>query len=367
MLDRPRLVRNSRWLAIILVILFAAPVGSRAAEISAQLDEMVRKTAEEHQLPSFSVAISKGGKIVYSAAVGFADLENKVPASPRTVYALGSITKTVTAVAALRLAERGELDLDAPIQKSCPAFPEKSDPITVRQLLGHLGGIRHYDYSRPGDFLNKTSYASIDEAMSKFADDPLLGKPGGYFQYSSWGYVLVGCAIEGASGHSYSEVVQRDVLKPAKMDSTRLNVVQDIIPHRARGYSLTDDGDWANSVCFDPSDRYPAGGLVGTAEDLVRLASALMGGQLLNEQSVKTMTSQQLSSTGEDTERGLGLEISNFGAELYHGGTSIGASSFLYIQPGEGVAIALLTNMSLWTRPRYWVAQRLAKFAARLE
>ena len=203
--------------------------------------------------------------------------------------------------------------------------------------------------------------------MGKFSEDPLESEPGSQYHYSSWGYVVVGCAIEGASGLSYAEAIQRDVLGPAGMESTRLDVIQDIIPHRARGYSLRDDGSWANSGCFNASDRYPAGGLVGTADDLVTLANALLEGDLLNEQSVKTMTSSQTTSSNESTGRGLGLEIGDTQSELYHGGTSIGASSYLYIRPEEKVAVALLTNLSLWTKPRQEVAQRLTEIVVSSE
>ncbi len=194
-----------------------------------------------------------------------------------------------------------------------------------------------------------------------------MAEPGSEYHYSSWGYVVAGCVIEGASGLSYSEAIQRDVLKPAKMASTRLDVVKDVIAHRARGYSEDDDGAWINSGFFDASDRYPAGGLVGSAEDLARLANALLEGRLLEANSVKTMTSPQLKSSGESTGRGLGLEIAGEGAELYHGGTSVGASSYLYIRPHQRVVVAFVTNLTLWTKPRHEVAQRLAEIATGAE
>jgi CubicO group peptidase (beta-lactamase class C family) len=351
--------------------MFLSAVGQEnlaPADSSKKLNEAVRQIAEEHHLPSFAVAISRDGKIVYSSAIGFADLEHNVPAGPDTVYPIGSITKTVTAAAALRLAERGELDLDAPIQKYCPAFPEKSHPITTHQLLAHLAGIRHYDYRRfEEDFLNRKIYASIEDAMHKFSADDLVAEPGTKYHYSSWGYVVAGCVIEGASGLSYADAIQRDVLKPAGMESTRLDVVQQIIPHRARGYSANDDGSWSNSGCFNASDRYPAGGLVASAEDLVRLANAVLEGRVLKASSIKMMTSQQSTSSGEGTGRGLGFEIGDDGAEFYHGGTSFGASSYLYIRPGDGVIVGFVTNLTLWTKPRLEVARGLADLASGME
>ena len=357
-------VELSLLLAAIMSSSAASDAGPGSADLPGQLHQAVQEIAKEHRLPSFSVAVSQGGETVYSAAVGYADLENSVLATPETVYPIGSITKMVTAVAALRLAERDELDLDVPIQEYCAAFPEKSRPITTRQLLAHLGGVRHYDYRRfEEDFLNKKTYASIEDALQKFSGDPLVAEPGSEFHYSSWGYVVAGCVIEGASGLSYSDAIERDVLKPAGTVSTRLDVVKEIIPHRARGYSQTDEGGWANSGCFDASDRYPAGGLVGSPEDLVRLANALLERRLLGEDSLKTMMSPQSTSSGGSTGHGLGLKIAGEEAAFYHGGASVGASSYLYIRPEQHVVVAFVTNLTLWTEPRHEVARRLADIA----
>jgi CubicO group peptidase (beta-lactamase class C family) len=95
-------------------------------------------------IPGLSVAIAVGNQVVYSNGFGMADLENSIPAKATTVYRTASIAKPMTAVAVMRLAEQGKLDLDAPIQKYCRAFPEKNYPVTARQLLGHLAGVRHY-------------------------------------------------------------------------------------------------------------------------------------------------------------------------------------------------------------------------------
>jgi len=327
--------------------------------------DLLRSTAAEHGLPSLSAAAARDGEVVFAAAVGMEDLERGVEASPQTVYPLGSVTKTVTATAALRLAEQGALDLDAPVRQYCPAYPEKPHEITVRQLLAHLGGVRHYDYRRfEEDFLNTKRFSSIEEALTKFAGDPLAVEPGTEHLYSSWGYVLVGCALEGAGGRTYPELVRAHVLGPAGMERTSLATPSDIVPHRAAGYSKADDGSWRNAGCFDASDRHPAGGLLGTPTDLVRLGTALLDGRLLEDGSLDAMWSVQRTSGGEPTGAGLGWALSEDGAEAFHGGTTVGGTAYLYVRPADRLVVAFATNVSLWTEGRHELARALAELAA---
>jgi CubicO group peptidase (beta-lactamase class C family) len=303
------------YAAALCGLLLAGPAAPVPPEALEQLDRLVRATMAEARLPSLSVAVGRDGELVYVSAAGFAELENALAATPRTVYPIGSVTKTLTAVAALQLAERGRLDLDAPFQEYCPAFPAKEHPVRVRQLLGHLGGIRGYDYGRfEEDFLNRRLYPSIEAALEKFREDPLIAPPGARYEYSSYGYVLVGCAIEGASGLPYMEYLVANVLGPAGMGQATLDDPERIIPFRVGGYGRGKDGEWRRAGCFNPSDRYPAGGLVATPTDLVRFANALLEGRFLSEASRQAMWSLQQTSAGESTGSGLGWTCQSMGA-----------------------------------------------------
>ena len=336
----------------------AAPVPPEARE---QLDRLVRGAMAEARLPSLSVAVGRDGELVYVAAAGFAEVENSVAASPRNVFPIGSVTKTLTAAAALQLAERGRLALDAPVQEHCPAFPVKEHPVTVRQLLGHLGGVRGYDYARfEEDFLNRKLYPSIEAALEKFREDALIAPPGDRYEYSSYGYVLVGCAIEGASGLSYMEYLRANVLEPAGMGQVTLDDPERIIPFRVGGYGRGKDGEWSPAGCFNPSDRYPAGGLVATPTDLVRFGNALLEGRLLSQASRQAMWSRQQTSGGVSTGNGLSWTVSADGRELSHGGTTVGGSAYLYLRPEDRVVVAFATNLSLWTEGRHDLARRIA-------
>ncbi len=119
-----------------------------AAESIKTIEAVIREEMTRQGIPGVSVAVAFNGQIRYAKGFGIADLENSLPVKATTVYRTASIAKPMTATAAMLLAEQGKLDLDAPIQKYCAAFPVKPWPVTARQLLGHPGGVRHYTKGR---------------------------------------------------------------------------------------------------------------------------------------------------------------------------------------------------------------------------
>ena len=359
---------TTSFLALLALVCLGGAPTAGADDPTSAADRLLEEIGREDHLPSISVAVSRRGKLLYSRAVGFADLEHRVEATAETVYPVGSIAKSFTAVAALQLAEREELDLDAPVRKYCGRFPERLRPVSVRQLLAHTGGIRHYDYRRfEEDYLNRRHFGSIEEALAKFVDDPPHAEPGAEYHYSSWGYVLIGCAIEGASGRPYADYIESQIVAPAGLSRTRLDVVGDLVLDRARGYANTDAGSWVNAGLFDASDRYPAGGLLSTPRDLTRFVAALFDGKLLGEGARGTMWSSARLASGEETGQGLGWKLSEDDDAVFHGGATVGATAFLYIQPGEQKVVAIATNLSLWSRDRLELARRLSALFSSVE
>lgn len=316
------------------------------------------------RLPSLSIVVGRQGKVLYSAAFGLADVENAVPASPKTVYRIGSIAKTVTATAIMQLVERGSLDLDVPIQTYCQSFPHKEAEVTARLLLAHLGGIRDYNYQRFGEeFLSSKRYGSVTEALAVFKDDPLAAEPGEKYLYSSFGYVLLGCAIEQASGLRFGEYLGRNVFQPARMQQSGLDVPEQIVPHRARLYSRDASGAWANSPFVDLSDRFPAGGLLSTPTDMAFFGMALLEGRLLTSDTWAAMIKPQRNQSGERVDYGLGWRLSDRPGEAFHGGTSVGGSAYLYLTVDTATVVALATNVDRWTEGRHELALALAEWA----
>lgn len=320
-------------------------LGQLPAARVAEIERAIRAEMERQGIPGLSVALVTENRLQWAKGFGFADLENSVPATERTVYRLASISKTITAVAAMQLVERGKLDLDAPVQRYCPAFPEKPWPITSRHLLAHLSGIRHY--KRPEEITSTRHYPRIVDALEIFNDDPLEHEPGARFTYTTYGYTLLGCVIEGASGMSYMDYVRENIFKPAGMEQARDDNVFAIIPHRAQGYRRTPAGELQNSPLADTSNKIPGGGLCATALDLARFALALQQGVLLRPETLAQMWTPQKTRDGRETSYGLGWSLSEERGrrEVFHTGGQPRVSTLLYLRPQERLAIVLLSNL----------------------
>jgi serine beta-lactamase-like protein LACTB len=294
-------------------------------------------------VPGLSLAIAHEGALVFANGYGFADMENFVAAKADTVYRLASVSKAMTAVLALQLAEAGSLELDDPIDPHCPAFPRKRWPVTPRQLLGHHGGLRHY---RDGEVPMTRHYASLEEGLALFKNDPLEHEPGTRYLYSTYGYSLLGCVIEGATGRPFVEVLQQSVFAPARMTRTQPDDVRALVPNRTRGYVRDVQGALLNAELADMSYKVPGGGLAGTAPDLARFGLALVSGVLLNADTLDTMLTPVVAVEGGAEGYGLGMSVGerNGRAEGWHTGGQEGASSALYFRPGGGPVVAVLAN-----------------------
>lgn len=330
------------------ILVAIALVGAPHAAAKTLPVDAIRATIEDFmritKVVGLQVAVRHADGSEWSEGFGHANLENSILVTPATSFRLASISKTVTAAAVMRLAERGEIDLDAPVQTYCPQFPVKPWPISSRQLLAHLAGIRHYE----NDEFNSTKpFNSIVAGLDIFKNDPLLFQPGTKFWYSTYGYSVLGCVAEGASHQTFDHIVLKEVFRPAHMTAARLDSVHDLIPRRASGYAR-DEGETAvrNADLADTSYKFPGGGIVATASDLVSFAHAHLDNTLLHSDTVQAMWSAQTPRTGEKSEYGLGwiLETRNNHREVYHTGSQQGASTVVYMQPDENLVIAVLSN-----------------------
>lgn len=322
-----------------------------AADKVKAVEQMIAAKMARDRIPGLSLAIVVEGRLVWSNGYGLADVENSAPAKAATVYRSASMGKTITATAVMQLAAARKLDLDAPVQKYCPAFPAKRWPVTARQLLAHLGGIRHYGGPNNEQELFSTKhYRNVTESLAPFKDDPLQHEPGTAHLYSSYGYNLLGCVVEGASGQSFMDYLRRHIFPPAGRRATRDDDAFALIPQRASGYSLTDQGELRKARMVDMSNRLPAGGFVTTAEDLARFAAALLNGQLVNRATLEEMLTPQKTKDGKIVPYGLGWGLFPgedwYGEkEAFHGGVTPQVSGMLYLLPGRRFAVAFITNL----------------------
>ena len=190
-------------------------------------------------IPGLAIAVSVDRSIVWSEGFGVADLENHVPVSTHTRFRIGSVSKLLTATAAARLHQQGLLDLDAPVQRYVPAFPDKAQPITSRELLGHLAGVRHY---RRDEYINRQHYERVADSLKIFEADALLHAPNSKYLYSSYGYVLLGAVIEGASKDEYRHHMQTQVFDVLGLKDTVADDSGAIVERRTRFYARSAEG-----------------------------------------------------------------------------------------------------------------------------
>lgn len=296
------------------------------------------------------MTVSVDGKLVYSEAFGFADLEQRVPAWPSTKFRIASISKPLTAFGLMELVQAGKIDLDAPVQKYVPSFPDKGATITVRMIAGHLGGIRHYQ----GDEMTiQKHYANVLDGLKIFQNDPLVAPPGTKFNYSSYGFNLLSAVIESASGEDFLSYMQEHVLNPLGLVHTTADQVSSVIEERGRYYEQSKDGKIQNATYVDNSYKWAGGGFLSTSEDLVRLGNSVLQPGLLNADSLKTMLTSQKTKAGEETGYGIGWGVrkSESGKVMYsHSGGAVGGTCQLIVYPESRVVIAMVTNLSpgLW-------------------
>lgn len=289
-----------------------------------------------------SVAVMRGDA-AWLSAFGKASIAPRRDATPSTSYRVGSLTKTFTAVATLRLAQQGRLSLDDDVRTYVPRFPEKPWPVTLRQLLGHTGGVGWYRGPRDAWTTAPTTTA---QALDLFKDRPLVFEPGADFLYSSFGYVLLGAAIEKSSGRPYADELEASLWRPLGLSRTGLEASAKTKAQRATGYRLV-KGKLVPARRLDLSSRFSSGGLRSTAEDLARWAHALMAGEVVDAATWQAMTTPGVTTAGEVTDYGLGFAAYPVRGRkvVAHAGGVPGAAALLLLVPEERLAVVLLSNL----------------------
>ena len=307
---------------------------------------LLRRLKEGLRAPGLSLTVATGGKIVWSVSCGYADVKSRRLVTAQTRFRIGSVSKTLTATALAHYAETGRVDLDATIDRYAD-FPSQGGAITLRRLAGHLAGIRHYE-SR-AEAVNRRHFASVDATLALFAGDPPVAEPGTRFSYSSYGYDVIGAALEHASGRDFASLMGEAVLAPVHMGETTVATA----PRAARAtfYELEDSGRVRVAPPIDLSDRLPAGGFLSTADDLARFGVALTDGTLVGKTTAAMMFRSQRTTAGEETGYGLGFEVhsSPFGLFVGHTGVVTGGTAALLIHVKTGTLLALTTNLGYAT------------------
>ncbi|HEV2197719.1 MAG TPA: serine hydrolase domain-containing protein [Candidatus Acidoferrum sp.] len=348
-----RVCRKYTIFISLLTLFCAAALPAQQKNLSQEkrlaIEKAVASFMAANSVPGLSAAVVLEGEPRWSEGFGMADLENYSPATASTLFRLGSISKLISATAVLQLWERGKLDLDTPVQEYCPAFPQKEWPITTRQLLGHLGGIRHYSPDGKGDVPEDSArhFSSMRESLELFANDPLVAKPGTKFNYSTYGYTVIGCVLEGAASEKFIDYLRENVFEPAGMGQTRDDNFFAIIPHRTRWYHKDKSGIVRNAGVLDSSYKIPGGGIISSADDMAKFEAAIMADKLLKRGTRDLMWTSLKTADGKETGYGLGWGfMDKFGLHiLAHTGGQQGTSTAFAVVPDRNAGVVVLCNI----------------------
>jgi len=339
------MLRRAVAAAVLAVILPCRPAEAQRpsrAETVARLDSLARGLAAGGRTPGLSVFVLRGSDTLLLRGYGYANLEDSVPATPRTVFRIGSLTKQFTAAAVMQLVQEGRISLDDTIQRFLPTYPTQGHRVTIRHLLTHTSGIKSYTSLDHHD-INRDVPA--DSLIAVFSRQPFDFPPGERYLYSNSGYFLLGVIVERVTGQLYDRLVRDRLAGPLGLADTRYCFVQPIIPRRAAGYE-PEGGGFVNAEFNAMAQPFAAGGLCSTVLDLVTWTRALFSDRVVRPITLETMTTAARLNDGSATRYGFGLSIGTLEGHrrIWHGGSINGFTAALEHYPDDDLTVAVLVN-----------------------
>ena len=303
---------------------------------------LAKKFLRKQGIPGVSISVSKKGNLIWSEGFGYAKRKPKVKIKAReTLFRTASISKSITAVALAKLVDDELINLDESIYRYLPDYPKKKYDFTVRELAGHIAGIRSYE----GNEFTLNKKISISEGVALFKNDSLLFEPSTQFYYNTFGYVLLSEIMQKVSETDFVSLVTTTVLDPLKMTNTMLDASDVEILNRTNFYRK-------KRILSTPvANEYKVagGGFLSTSEDLIKFGQEIISPTLISEQALSEIITSQKLKSGNMTGYGIGFSVEqtkNKTPKYYHTGGGVGASSILLIYPEEDLIICVLTNQS---------------------
>ena len=350
--------------SFILLTCIAAQAQNAPARISDRLDKLVTERFSATKCPGLSVAVAAKNQIIFSKAMGMADIEQGLNLTTNSVHRLASLSKPITGTIIMDLVEQGKLDLDVSVRKYLSELPAAYQRISLRHLLTHQSGVR--GYINPADIVFSAAHYPTSRAVLKtFMDVPLAFEPGTKVEYSSMSFTVAAAAAESVTGHSFQEL-STDFFARNGISGLFLDDPLAVVPARVRGYLVDRNskmgfnngqdvardyligtpGEITNARFYDISNRYPAGGFDSSAEGLMRFVIAVGTGKVLKSETVKMMWTAKPTSDGTKTVFGLGWGVSEWKGNPMVGmnGADLSTQAFLRYLPNSGVGVVVACN-----------------------
>lgn len=325
-------------LLAVLLLAVASPARAGPADYARRAAALV-EPYRESGLMSGTILVAKDGRPVFRQAYGLANREWNARTTLDTHFRIGSLTKQFTAAAILQLVEAGKLSLDDPVVRFYPEAPKAWEGVRVRHLLNHTSGI--INYTALPDYLPAISRIERppQALVALVTAEPLLFAPGERVEYSNTNYLLLGLAIESASGRPYARYLSERIFAPLGLKDTGYDDATALLPRRAAGYRFG-QGQWRNAAPMASSVAYAAGGLYSTVDDLLAWDEALFSGRVISEGSRRAMF--------DDGGRGYGFGWyvgTAHGRTLWsHGGAVSGFLAMTDYYPEARLAVIVLAN-----------------------
>lgn len=338
------MVRSMEWpkqinifkliILLLMLCIITNPVQAQTEQIEQYLTSLVEK-----DIFSGTVLIAENNKIVLNKGYGSSNREEENKNTPLTRYRIGSLTKQFTAFAIVMLQQRGKLNVSDQIYKYLPNCPPAWELITIKHLLTHTSGITNFTES-PDVTKGMSSPLTVPQIVDRFKNKKLEFNPGYMFSYSNSNYILLGQIIENVSGMTYQAFLQENIFDPLGMQNTGYDNHSEIIKHRARGYSKSNQ-DIINAPHIDMTIPFAAGGLYSTVEDLYLWEQSLYTEKLIS----KTLMNEIF--TPEKGGYGYGWYITEHLHKklICHGGWISGFAASIARYPTERVTIIALSNI----------------------
>ena len=318
-----------------------APLLSFAATSLAQADrtdDFIRAEMQQQRIPGLSLVVLKDGKIVKAQGYGVANRETKVPATPETVYKIGSVSKQFIATGIMLLVQEGQIAISDPISKFLEGTPATWKEITVQHLLTHTSGI-----VREGPAFNGAKRQSDADVIKSAYPLPLRFAPGAKWEYGNTNYFALAEIIRKVGGMPWDEYLAQKVFKPAGMASTHATHANAKLANRAIGYSdndrLVPADDWVASR--------PSGAFFSTVLDLAKWDAVLDGDTILRQSTRRQMWTPVTLNDGRSHPYGFGWQLNPLGdrKRVHHGGGLPGFQSEFARYPDERLTVIVLINL----------------------
>ncbi|WP_299433177.1 serine hydrolase domain-containing protein [uncultured Aquimarina sp.] len=350
------------------------PIVKHNDEISTKADRILKDMFTHLKVPGLSVAAGMNGKVIWSNAIGYEDIENATEVRLGTKFRIGSTSKAVTSLGLGVLLQSGALHLDTKVKEFVPYTTENLSEITVKQLASHTSGIRNYEtcFCFPiWEHQNNDEYKTVQESVGIFSDSQLLFPSGTDFTYSSYNYTLLSAMMEGASGKDFLSFMDSAVFNP--LDIKHINgETSSLSQENISKFYEVDKNMYKEVFKVNNSNKWAGGGFVATPTALVQLGNAFLNHQLFNKETTEILIEPVALDSGKINRQNYAMGWRNSHTEkmfdqnhkvqiIHHAGTAVGSTSVFILFPEYNLSISIVMNRSGTVSDLFTYAYKLAK------